>query len=52
LASAARRPRAEIEKFLESQNIDPQRRGETLSVEEYVMLARAGKNQPLLSTGS
>ena len=52
LASAARRPRAEIEKFLESQNIDPQRRGETLSVEEYVMLARAGQNQPLLSTGS
>ena len=52
LASAARRPRAEIEKFLESQNIDPQRRGETLSVEEYVMLARAGQNRPLLSTGS
>ena len=52
LASAARRPRAEIEKFLESHNIDPQRRGETLSIEEYVTLARAGQNQPLLSTGS
>ncbi|MGH7872046.1 MAG: 16S rRNA (adenine(1518)-N(6)/adenine(1519)-N(6))-dimethyltransferase RsmA [Candidatus Binatia bacterium] len=49
LASAARRSRGDIEKFLESQNIDPQRRGETLSVEEYVGLARAAHRQSLLT---
>ena len=43
--------RGEIEKFLRSQAIDPQRRGETLSVGEFIKLARAARNQALASTG-
>jgi 16S rRNA (adenine1518-N6/adenine1519-N6)-dimethyltransferase len=35
--------RGEIENFLRSQNVDPQRRGETLSVEEFIKLARAAR---------
>ena len=31
----------EIEDFLRLKNIDPQRRGETLSVDEFIRLARA-----------
>lgn len=36
--------------LLRDQSIDPQRRGETLSVEEFIDLARAARNQSLLST--
>lgn len=35
--------RGEIEHFLRSQAIDPRRRGETLSVDEFVKLARAAR---------
>lgn len=42
--------RKEIENFLCSQAIDPQRRGETLSVEEFIKLARAARSQSLLTT--
>jgi len=35
--------RTEIEKVLRSQAIDPQRRGETLSVAEFIRLARAAR---------
>ena len=42
--------RAEIENFLRSQAIDPQRRGETLSIEEFLKLARAARSQSLLTT--
>ena len=36
--------RAEIEIFLRSQGIDPQRRGETLSADEFIKLARAARS--------
>jgi 16S rRNA (adenine1518-N6/adenine1519-N6)-dimethyltransferase len=42
--------RSEIESFLRSQAIDPQRRGETLSIEEFIKLARAARSQSLLTT--
>jgi 16S rRNA (adenine1518-N6/adenine1519-N6)-dimethyltransferase len=35
--------RGEIENFLRSLNVDPQRRGETLSVEEFIKLARSAR---------
>jgi len=35
--------RSEIEKVLRSQAIDPQRRGETLTVDEFIRLARAAR---------
>jgi 16S rRNA (adenine1518-N6/adenine1519-N6)-dimethyltransferase len=38
-----RSDRDEIENFLHFQNVDPQRRGETLSVEEFIKLARAAR---------
>lgn len=41
--------RMEIENFLRSQAIDPQRRGETLSVDEFIKLARAARNGSLAS---
>jgi 16S rRNA (adenine1518-N6/adenine1519-N6)-dimethyltransferase len=49
LAAFAKRPRAEIEKLLAEQDIDPQRRGETLSVAEYCKLARAVQNYDVLA---
>lgn len=36
--------RGELEAFLRSEGIDPQRRGETLSVDEFIRLARALKS--------
>ena len=50
LAAWLRGNRAEIESFLRSQDIDPQRRGETLSVTEFIQLARAARSQSLLIT--
>jgi 16S rRNA (adenine1518-N6/adenine1519-N6)-dimethyltransferase len=50
LAAWLRGSRAEIESFLHSQDIDPQRRGETLSVTEFIQLARAARSQSLLIT--
>ena len=43
--------RVEIENFLRSQAIDPQRRGETLGVDEFIKLARAARGRALLTTG-
>jgi 16S rRNA (adenine1518-N6/adenine1519-N6)-dimethyltransferase len=40
--------RAEIEGFLRSQNIDPQRRGETLSIENFIDLTHALASSHLL----
>ena len=40
--------RAAVETFLRSQSIDPQRRGETLSVKEFLGLARAARQESLL----
>ena len=40
----------EIQDFLRSQNVDPQRRGETLGVDEFIKLARAARSQSLLTT--
>lgn len=50
LAAFSRRPRAEIEKFLAGANVDPQRRGETLTVAEYIALARMAENHYFLPT--
>lgn len=43
--------RTEIETFLRAQAIDPQRRGETLSIDEFIRLARAARGQSLLASG-
>ena len=43
LAAWMKDGRDEIEDFLRSQAIDPRRRGETLSVDEFVKLARAAR---------
>lgn len=40
------------EGFLRGQNIDPQRRGETLNVEEFIRLARAARAQSPLRNAS
>jgi 16S rRNA (adenine1518-N6/adenine1519-N6)-dimethyltransferase len=50
LSACLKGGRAEIEKVLRSQAIDPQRRGETLSVDEFIKLARAARAQALLTT--
>jgi len=42
--------RVEIENFLRSQAIDPQRRGETLRIDEFIKLARAARSEGLLLT--
>jgi 16S rRNA (adenine1518-N6/adenine1519-N6)-dimethyltransferase len=44
--------RDEIQDFLRSQDVDPQRRGETLSVDEFIKLARAARDQSALATGN
>ena len=41
LTSWLQLPREQIERMLRSQSIDPMRRGETLSVEEFIRLARS-----------
>jgi 16S rRNA (adenine1518-N6/adenine1519-N6)-dimethyltransferase len=47
-----RRERAEIDSFLQSQDIDPKRRGETLSVAEFIKLARRASANHLQATGN
>jgi 16S rRNA (adenine1518-N6/adenine1519-N6)-dimethyltransferase len=44
--------RGKIEKLLRSQAIDPQRRGETLSVDEFIKLARAARVESSLIIGN
>jgi 16S rRNA (adenine1518-N6/adenine1519-N6)-dimethyltransferase len=43
LAAFLRRGRTEIDEWLRSQDIDPARRGETLSVDEFIRLAMASR---------
>ena len=52
LASVIKRDRNEIDSFLQAQDIDPKRRGETLSVDEFIKLARARGANNLLVAGS
>lgn len=47
LSTWLKRGRNEIESFLRAEGIDPRRRGETLSVEEFLRLARALRSRPL-----
>lgn len=46
------RERIDIDRFLLTQDIDPKRRGETLSVDEFIKLARAVGRSSLLTTGN
>jgi 16S rRNA (adenine1518-N6/adenine1519-N6)-dimethyltransferase len=50
LAAVTKRRRDEVEKFLRAQDIDPTRRGETLTVDEFIKLARAAGSQSILGT--
>jgi len=50
LASLIKRDRSEIDSFLQAQDIDPKRRGETLSVDEFIKLARGARANHLLAT--
>jgi len=52
LTSLIKRDRNEIDSFLQAQDIDPKRRGETLSVDEFIKLARARGANNLLATGN
>jgi 16S rRNA (adenine1518-N6/adenine1519-N6)-dimethyltransferase len=52
LASLIKRDRSEIDSFLQAQDIDPKRRGETLSVDEFIKLARRACANHLLTTGN
>jgi len=52
LASVIKRDRNEIDSFLQAQDIDPKRRGETLSVDEFIKLARARGANNLLVAGN
>lgn len=52
LAPLMERDRKEIDHFLKAHDIDPMRRGETLSVEEFIKLARCARAQNLLATGN
>jgi 16S rRNA (adenine1518-N6/adenine1519-N6)-dimethyltransferase len=45
LSGWLRADRREIERFLGSHGIDPKRRGETLSVDEFIKLARAANER-------
>jgi 16S rRNA (adenine1518-N6/adenine1519-N6)-dimethyltransferase len=44
-----KRDRAEVEAFLREQQIDPRRRGETLSIDEFVRITQALKGRGLLA---
>lgn len=44
--------RGEIERLLHAVDIDPQRRGETLRIDEFIKLARAARSEALLITGN
>jgi len=50
LIAALQRGRSEIEVLLNDAAIDPKRRGETLTVEEFIRLARSARNKSLLPT--
>ena len=52
LTSLIKRDRSEIDSFLQAQDINPKRRGETLSVEEFIKLARGACANHLLVSGS
>ena len=52
LSSLIKRDRSEIDSFLQAQDIDPKRRGETLSVAEFIKLARSARGGYLLTTGN
>jgi len=52
LTSLIKRDRSEIDSFLQAQDIDPRRRGETLSVDEFIKLARGACANHLLATGN
>jgi 16S rRNA (adenine1518-N6/adenine1519-N6)-dimethyltransferase len=43
--------RSEIERLLHAVDVDPQRRGETLRIDEFIKLARAARSEGLLITG-
>jgi len=47
LGSWIQQRREEIKNFLRAQNVDPQRRGETLGVDEFLRLTRAARAQAL-----
>lgn len=50
LSASLKGTRGEIERLLRSVDIDPIRRGETLSVDEFIKLARAAENRALVAT--
>ncbi|MGH7816181.1 MAG: 16S rRNA (adenine(1518)-N(6)/adenine(1519)-N(6))-dimethyltransferase RsmA [Candidatus Binatia bacterium] len=50
LTAWLKRGRSDIDRFLQVQEIDPKRRGETLRVDEFIKLARAVSNSDLLTT--
>ncbi len=52
LTTWLKRARHDIDGFLRSWDIDPKRRGETLSVDEFIKLARAVRQSGLLTTGN
>ena len=52
LSAWLRRGRNDIDRFLQAQEIDPKRRGETLSVDEFIKLARALGGTQLKTTSS
>ncbi|MBI1998011.1 MAG: hypothetical protein HYS66_16280 [Deltaproteobacteria bacterium] len=52
LSSLIKRDRSEIDSFLQAQDIDPKRRGETLSVDEFIKLARHACANNLLAPGN
>jgi 16S rRNA (adenine1518-N6/adenine1519-N6)-dimethyltransferase len=51
LTSGLKREREAVETYLRSCEIDPKRRGETLSVEEFIKLTRAARNPSALRPG-
>jgi 16S rRNA (adenine1518-N6/adenine1519-N6)-dimethyltransferase len=52
MVSWLKRERDEVDGFLRSQSVDPQRRGETLSVDEFIQLGRAMGEKGLLASAS
>jgi 16S rRNA (adenine1518-N6/adenine1519-N6)-dimethyltransferase len=51
LASGLKLEREAVETYLRACEIDPKRRGETLSVEEFIKLTRAARSQSALRPG-
>ena len=49
LAGWLKKGRDEIEMLLRREGVDPRRRGETLSVDEFIRLAHALKNTGLIA---